>query len=226
MTMAGPPFYVGDARGYPHGALFFLRGEPGKWQALVYNTIGLSRCPPEQFDAIDVDALRAETGSDVVWKNFRRFCIMDRLTLAPMGEGVDVVAFGGLAFNCVARMQMPASFDPAKGQSGLAYHPGQSNHNSTYEYLGGKPVFLLRSPDAVTWVMYTYTNFVDAGLSQATLPGLGQRLELPAGWDSKAKTLDRNLVLDAQGVTCIVSDDLENLYQGCTEDVRNFDPWE
>jgi hypothetical protein len=56
MTMGGPPFYVGDARVYPHCDLFFLRGEPGKWQALVFNTIGLSRCPPGQFDAIDVEA--------------------------------------------------------------------------------------------------------------------------------------------------------------------------
>jgi len=44
--MAGPPFYVGDARGYPHGEIFCTRGEPGKWQVLVYSTIGLSRCPP------------------------------------------------------------------------------------------------------------------------------------------------------------------------------------
>jgi hypothetical protein len=223
MTMAGPPFYLGDARAYPHCDLFFLRGEPGKWQAMVYNTIGLSRCPPGQFDAIDVDALCAETSSDLVWKNSRRFWIMDRLTLAPAG---DAVAFGALAFNCVAQMPMPASFDPAKGQSGLAYHPGHSRRTSTYEYLSGKPVFLLRSPDAVTWVMQTYTNLVDAGLSQATLPGLGQRLKLPAGWDFKVKTFERNLILDARGVAHIVSDDLENIYQGCTEDVSNFDSWE
>jgi hypothetical protein len=74
--------------------------------------------------------------------------------------------------------------------------------------------------------MQTYTNLVDAGLSQATLPGLGQRLKLPAGWDFKVKTLERNLILHARGVAHIVSDDLENIYQGCTEDVSNFDPWE
>lgn len=221
--MAGPPFYVGDARGYPHCDLFFLWGEPGKWQATVYNTIGLSRCPPGLFDAIDVDAPRAETSLELVWKNARRFWMMDRLTLASSGQAV---AFGGLAFNCVAQMQMPASFDPAKGQSGLAYHPGHSRRTSTYEYLSGKPVFLLRSPDAVTWVMQTYTNLVDAGLSQATLPGLGQRLRLPAGWDFKVQTFERDLILEARGVAHIVSDDLENIYQGCTEGVSNFDPWE
>jgi hypothetical protein len=36
-------------------------------QALVYSTTGLNRCPPKQFDAIDVDALRAQTNSRLVW---------------------------------------------------------------------------------------------------------------------------------------------------------------
>ena len=52
------------------------------------------------------------------------------------------------------------------------------------------------------------------------------RLKLADGWQFKAKTLDRNLILDTKGLPHIVADDLEDMYQGCTEDVRNFDPWE
>jgi hypothetical protein len=40
----------------------------------------------------------------------------------------------------------------------------------------------------------------------------------------KAKTLDRDLVLDTNGPAHIAADDLEDMYQGCTEDVVNFDP--
>ncbi len=36
----------------------------------------------------------------------------------------------------------------------------------------------------------------------------------------------RNLVLDTKGLARIVADDLEDMHQGCTEDVRNFDPWQ
>lgn len=74
--------------------------------------------------------------------------------------------------------------------------------------------------------MQCYGKHIDSGLSQATLPGLGRRLNLPAGWDFKAKSLDRNLILDTKGVARIISDDLENIYQRCTKDVCNFDPWE
>jgi hypothetical protein len=61
-------------------------------------------------------------------------------------------------------------------------------------------------------------------LTEADLPNLNQRLKPAEGWQFKAKTLDRNLILDTKGLAHIVADDLEDMYQGCTEDVRNFDP--
>ena len=87
-------------------------------------------------------------------------------------------------------------------------------------------MFLLRSPEGVTWVMQTYTNHKAADLTESDLPKLGERLTLGEGWEFKAKTLDRDLILDTNGLAHIVADDLENMYQGCTEDVANFDPWD
>ena len=215
--------YVDDARGYAQGEIFLMQGEAESLDALVFNTTGLNHCPPELFDAIDVDALAGETGSDAVWKNPRRFWMMDHLTIALVGEPRD---FQGIKFNFVARMQMPAGFTPQAGQAALAYRPGQISRVSKYEFLAGRPVFLLRSPEGVTWVMQTYTNHKASDLTEADLPTLGDRLELAEGWQFKAKTLDRDLILDTNGLAHIVADDLENMYQGCTGDVANFDPWD
>ena len=214
--------YVDEARGYAQGEIFLMKGEPGHLEALVYNTTGLNRCPPEQFDAIDVDMLAKETESDAVWKNPRRFWMMDHLTVALVGEPRE---FQGLMFNFVAKMQMPANFTPAAGQAALAYRPGQIHRVTKYAYRAGSPVFLLRSPDGITWVMQTYTNHKASDLTESDLPKLGGRLTLGDGWEFKAKTLDRDLVLDTNGLAHIVADDFENMYQGCTEDVANFDPW-
>jgi len=184
---------------------------------------GSNQCPPEKFDAIDVDTLAKETESDAAWKNPRRFWMMDRLTIALVGEPRG---FQGLMFNFVAKMQMPANFTPeAGGQAALAYRPGQISRVTKYEYLSGRPVFLLRSPEGITWVMQTYTNHKASDLTEADLPELGQRLQLADGWQFTAKTLDRDLILDTNGLAHIVADDLENMYQGCTEDVTDFDPW-
>lgn len=192
--------------------------------ALVFNTTGLNQCPPEQFDAIDVDTLAKETESDAVWKNPRRFWMMDHLTIALVGAPRE---FQGLMFNFVARMQMPANFTPEQGgQAALTYRPSEIHRVSKYEFLTARPVFLLRSPEGVTWVMQTYTDHKASDLTEADLPQLGQRLHLAQGWQLKAKTLDGDLILDTNGLAHIVADDLENMYQGCTEDVAHFDPWD
>jgi hypothetical protein len=216
------PLRVEKTRGLGQCEIFLLKGQPGKLEALVYNTTGLNDCPPSKFDPIDPKQVAQRAGSDLAWKNPRRFWMMDVLTISLVGEPRD---FDGLPFNYVAKMTMPPGFTPGKGQAGFAYQPTQIRRNTRYEFLKGKQVFLLQSPDGHTWVMQTYTTHTDASLTEADLPNLAQRLKLPAGWRYKAKTLDRDLTITTSGLANIVPDDLENMYQGCIDGVCSFDPW-
>ena len=221
--MADMPLHVEGTRDYAQGEIFLLTRHDGGFNALVYNTTGFGPCPKDAFEAIDTDQLAAETQSDRVWKNPRRFWMMDALTLALAGEPREL---GAVKFNLAADMQMPADFDPGRDQSAMAYHPMQIHRVTTYEFRNGQPVFLLRSPEGVTWVMQTYTNHRDTGLTAADLPRLGDRLTLPDGWEFKAKTLNQDLIIDTHGLANIVPDDLANMYQGCIDGVNNFDPWD
>lgn len=209
-------------RAYPQGELFLLtRGKDG-FDALVYNTTGRGPCPNEEFTAIDVEALAEERGCDLVWKNPRRFWMMDALTIDLVGEPAT---FGGVPFNLVAKMHMPLGFDLGKDQSAFAYRRTQIHRNSVYEFLTGKPVHLLRSPDDVTWVMQTFTNHVAHDLTEGNLSSLGERLALPQGWRYRTVALPRDLVITTTGLANIVPDDLANMYQGLIDGVGNFDPW-
>lgn len=171
--------------------------------ALVYNTTGFGPCPADGFEAIDVERLARETGSDLAWKNPRRFWMMDALTINIVGEPGE---FGGVKFNLLAKMQMPSDFDFQKDQSAMAYHPMQIHRVNKYEVRGGQPVFLLRSPDGITWVMQTFTDHVDHQLTESELPSLATRLTLPEGWDFKATTLDRDLTITTDGLAYVVPD--------------------
>lgn len=220
--MVETPIRVEGMRGYPQGELFLLtRGADG-FDALVYNTTGRGPCPDEEFAAIDVEALAAEHGCDLVWKNPRRFWMMDVLTIDLVGEPAT---FGGVPFNLVAKMHMPAGFDPNQDQSALAYRPTQIRRNSVYEFAAEKPVHLLRSPDKVTWVMQTFTDHVAHDLTEVNLPTLGERLALREGWQFQTVTLPRDLVITTTGLANIVPDNLANMYQGLVEGVGNLDPW-
>ena len=41
-----------------------------------------------------------------------------------------------------------------------------------YEFLAGRPVFLLRSWQGITWAMQAFTDHIDYDLREPDLPGL------------------------------------------------------
>jgi hypothetical protein len=221
--MTNETIRVDGMRAYPQGEIFLLTKAGDGYDALVYNTTGCGPCPDEEFAAIDLDRLAAERGCDLAWRNPRRFWMMDALTVDLVGEPAT---FDGVAFNLVARMHMPAGFDPGMDQSSFAFHPTQIHRVSRYEFAAGQDVYLLRSPADVTWVMQTFTNHVAHDLTAADLPGLGERLTLPDGWRFRCVTLEQELTITTSGVAHIVPDDLANMYQGLVDDVANLDPWE
>ena len=221
--MTETPLRVEGTRAYAQGEIFLLTKAGDRLDALVYNTTGFGPCPAAEFAALDVAQIARDTGSDLAWKNPRRFWMMDTLQINIVGQPTE---FGGVEFNLVAKMEMPASFDTNQDQSAQAYRPTQIHRVSIYEFHTGEPVFLLRSPEDITWVMQSFTDHVDHTLTESALPDLGSRLSLAQGWRFKATTLDRNLTITTNGLANIVPDNLSNMYQGCIGGVNNFDPWD
>jgi hypothetical protein len=222
MTSDQASLRVENLRGYAQGELFLVTKSGGQLEALVYNSTGFGPLPAEKYNAVDPERLAAEAGVDLVWKNPRRFWMMDAASINILDQPREL---GGLQFHLMAKMQMPQNFDPQRDQSAAAYHPMQIRRVSTYEFTAGRPVLLLRSPDQVTYVMQTFTNHVDHDLREEDLPRLGERLTLPEGWDFKPVTISQNLIIDTTGLAHIVPDNLANMYQGCVDGVNNFDPW-
>jgi len=219
--MTDTALHVENLRGYAQGEIFLLSRVGESFDALVYNTTGFGPCPADEFAAIDVRQL-ADTGSELARKNPRGFWTMDALTGNLAAEPRDL---GGLMFNCVARMQLPANFDPLTDQLAVAYRPMQFRRVSTYEFRAGQSVFLLRSPDGVTWVMQSFTDHVDHGLTGALPPQPAGPRGLPGGWAYQARKLDRDLTITSDGLAHILPDSQAKMYQGCIDGVANFDPW-
>lgn len=214
---------VEGTRAYAQGEIFLLTEAGDHMDALVYNTIGFGPCPKEAFEAIDLEQLARDTGCDRVWRNPRRYWMIDALTINVVGERAE---FNGVKFNLLAKMSMPSDFDFDKDQSASAYRPMQIHRTNTYEFRSGQPVYLLRSPDGITWVMQTFTDHLDPTLTEDNLSDLGARLTLPEGWKFKPVTLTQDLTIKTDGLANIVPDNLSNMYQGCVDGVNNFDPWD
>ena len=86
MTITGSAMRLDDLRGYAQGEIFLLKNADGRLAAQVYNTTGFGPVPADKFNAIDVQRLAADTGSDLAWKNPRRFWMMDAATVNLAGE--------------------------------------------------------------------------------------------------------------------------------------------
>ncbi len=75
------PLRVSGTRAYAQGEIFLLNKAGDRLDAAVYNTTGFGPCPAAEFAALDVAQIARDTGSDLAWKNPRRFWMMDTLQI-------------------------------------------------------------------------------------------------------------------------------------------------
>ena len=213
-AIPGKELHLTGTRNLPFCEIEVATGRPPDIRVNFNNTTGASDCPPDKFDAIDPQKLAGQLRADRVVLNPRRHWMMDQVSLSGIGETKD---FDGVKATWMGSMALEA-FRAAAG--GEPYTPFETNRSpSQYLYEKGKPVFLLIPPDGKTvFVMQSYTNHVEKGLSMDKLPELGKLLKLPTGWTFKAKELDRDLTIAPPAPTYTARslvDNLLDVYAGC-----------
>ena len=125
-------------------------------------------------------------------------------------------------------MQMrPLATVPLKLTSvlgGIHRHPYSEQpvlRTTVYVYDTGRQVYELVAPDGTTYVMQSYSLQIDPTLTEAVLPRLGERLNLPEGWRYRARHLDHEWTLGVEGEARVVQDELENSYQRVSSSPEN-----
>lgn len=177
-------------------------------EAEVWGTQGLGDCPQDALDALDLDAITAETGALMAIVNGPRHWIPN----AVMGEGrpSTLRLFGDLPMTRLATVTV----DPSMMRTN--YTDLTVLRTTTYTFDAGEEIYELTSPGGATYVMQSLSLIADPTLTFADLPTLGSRLTLPMGWTYAARTLSAELVLDADGEATVLTDDLSNTYQRVT----------
>lgn len=199
----------GDVFGKRYGEVLLIRmGQSGP-EATVYNTFPLNDCPAELWNALDAEALARENGAAAALLNGPRYWLMSRIA-KKAGEPQPTRSFGGIEMIEQATVQM-ASNNPAK--PGEPYSVNKVDRRAAFTFDAGRPVFELVGPEGQRWVMQTYSQVVDKNLRLEDLPGLGSRLNPPAGWSYETRTLTEPLVVDTtSSVAHVMQDELTNTY--------------
>jgi hypothetical protein len=151
----------------------------------VYNTTGLNDCPPEQWNAMDLDSLAKQFGAEKIVKNGPHFWMMDSNTVS-FGEGVS---FGGLQARWAATL--PPGLVQAQGIEPYKAFPAKKTQRMVYAK--GEPVYEIVDPDGNVYVLQAH----DEQFPIASLAKLDQQMkQLPKGWQYRSQMLTEDLVLD------------------------------
>ena len=183
-----------------------LRGAPPAATAVVWNTIGLNRCPAAWWRSFDARVLARERGASVVLLNGPRHFLMDSVTASP---GL-VRSFKGQRLRRVATIPIRTAAEVAQ----TPYTDRVVVRDNTWRWRRGRLVYELVAPGGDVYVMQAYAQIRDPNLTIGRLRRLGRRLDLPAGWRYRVRRLERPLAVGVKGGRAtIVQDELQNTYQ-------------
>lgn len=177
----------------------------------IYNTVGLSDCPADEWNAITEQQVNQAYGSVKATLNGPRYWVLDGIAAQPGSDSASQKTwfFGGIAFGdrgtVVQTAQGAADIDQP-------YVVRDVSRHTTWQYTAGTQVFELTDPDGNVYTMQSYSQIVDKNLSYDDLAGLAGKLTLPQGWTYSTRTLDADFGNVADGTAYVVQDDLSNSY--------------
>lgn len=171
----------------------------------VFNTVGLNRCPPEKWHAVDFDEVKTSRGALAAAPNGPRRWTIDAISGAKAGEPL---VLSGLEIRPVATLETDSLSPPPFTQLKV-------NRTTTWNYRKGRYLRQVISPTGKRYAMQAYTRTVDPRLNKYRLNRVNRNplMALPEGWRFKVRKLNRKLTLRSAGSTRIVRDGLGCVYQ-------------
>ena len=198
---------IDGMRGVRYGEVLpiFLRDDG--LHAEVYGTQMLNDCPQELWEKLDADVIAKEMGAVFVKLNGPRQWVLDGLGTKVAPVEPVLREFGGIMFRRIATLHLGDKLNAG------AYTDKRVNRGAVFYWDAGKPVFELVNPAGEAYVMQALCVGVDATMSQESLPTLGERLAVPAGWSYRMRVLTEELVVDTTStIATVLQDEVENSY--------------
>jgi hypothetical protein len=215
--------HVTDTRGLAFGGAAVFVGTGRNERAHVFTATTAGTLVPGSIEKIDAKKQAADLGTGVTgfMGNVGRFWTMDEIDM-HVGETVD---FQGVKMCWAGDM----TGEEIRSQFSGSYLPAKILRSTNWIFKAGKPVYLLREPGGIVWVMQEYTKAVDPTLTIDNLDQVGGKLKkLPEGWKFETKVLTKDLSLDTRRTATwasIMRDELGNTYQATGfDDMANYMP--
>ncbi len=203
---SGPLF---DFR-YCEVLLFYPGGGTGL-RADVYNSMPLSDCPQNLWDALDAEQIASDYSALVAGLNGIRFWVLDLIESQVPPVLPVIENFGDINMCLAASVDVAPGAEPGEA---APYEVNSVNRNTVFHYVAGRQVYELENPDGVRYRMQSFTQGQNPDQQLVDLQRLGQRLDLPSGWSFHVVLLEEDSeLLTVDGIAEVITDDFGNTYQ-------------
>ena len=181
----------------------------------VYNTMGQSDCPPDQWNRLDAEQIAEQYDFTQAFLNGPRHWVLNEVTSAGVSSGGRLAEFGDLEMRLVAEIELRFRDLGGLGLGGLQapYEQRQVARDTTYAFWEGTEVYELVASSGDVYRMQSYSQVIDPDLTIDDLSGLGDRLDLPGGWSFRTSVLAAEEIYTVDSVATVVVDELGNTYQ-------------
>ena len=197
---------VESMRGKRYCEVLLLGPTPNGIEATVFNSFPMGDCPDDQWRELDGEAIAVEQGAALALLNGPRFWLMDAVERGS--SDVISVMFGAIEMNRYATVSITDT-----ATIGRSYTPQTVDRKSTFVFRSGQTIFRLTADDGRQFAMQSWSQQVDATLSEDDLATLGQRLQLPDGWTYEPVTLTADLVIGESAEPAqVLQDEFLNSY--------------
>lgn len=194
-------------RGLRYGEVLLVRRRAERFEAEVWNSMGLGECPQDAWDALDPAAIASEKDALLAMLNGPRHWLMDVIENVPRPDR-RLDRFGDIDMSLVATVDLGSDIPTAE-----PYTERSVARDTIWEWSPGRTVHELVRPDGAVFTMQAYCLAVDDTLGEDALDGIGSRLNPPAGWTYRSRRLEEPLALRApDGVATVIQDELQNTY--------------
>jgi hypothetical protein len=207
MTTTDTPRLISDVRGVRYGEVIVAYLRDGRIEAEVFGTQFLNDCPQDLWDGLDAAAIAEEMGAVAVKLNGPRYWVLDGMGTKVNAMEPVLREFNGILMRRLAVIDLGDKVSPGP------YTEVHVDRGAVFFFDAGKPVYELVAPDGRAYVMQALCVGVDPTITEASLTGLGERLDMPDGWTYRTRILDEELVVDTTAtVATVLQDELENSY--------------
>lgn len=199
------PSSIGQGRPIPYHEILIGYRNWFNYHVIVYNDLN-DVLSENEFDNLKEDKIKNETNADIVIKNGPRFWVLDEISgkrKSPIWtlQGHEYIVPAYLNLNVLELLNRKP------------YNPMEVTRDTKYVYYQNSLVYKLISPTGEEYIMQAASQEIETTLNLTDLETLANKLNLKNGWKYEVERISSEFVLESNGKTKIVQDNLRNTYQ-------------